>query len=104
MLCVQEIKLKGALAGGHKMLHAGGDGKSNGVGIIVPEGISKDVARVGRWQGKIVVAWMMEKRHLVCIIYVNGPQTGRVETEKWASREELERLVLSTTRILRKLL
>ena len=39
VLCVQEIKWKGdrarELAGGYKMLHAGGDGKSNGVGIIV---------------------------------------------------------------------
>ena len=28
-----------ALAGGYKMLHAGGDGKNNGVGIIVTEKI-----------------------------------------------------------------
>ena len=49
------------LAGGYKMLHAGGDGKSNGVGIIVSEDISKDAVRVdgkGRcgesgWQGKM---------------------------------------------------
>ena len=33
------------------MLHAGGDGRGNGVGIIVNVEISKDVARVERWQG-----------------------------------------------------
>ena len=33
---------------GHNMLHAGGDGRSNGVGIIVNMEISKDVVRVER--------------------------------------------------------
>ena len=36
---------------GCKMLHAGGDARSNGVGIIVDMGISKEVVRVERWQG-----------------------------------------------------
>ena len=43
------------------MLHAGRDGKSNGVGIIVSEKISKAVVRVESWQGRITVAWMMVK-------------------------------------------
>ena len=75
------------------MLHAGGDGKSNGVFIIVSEKISKDVVRVERWQGRIIVAWMMVKKQLVCIMSVYGPQTGRAETEKRAFREELERMM-----------
>ena len=33
------------------MLHAGGDGRSNGVGIMVNVEISKEVVRVERWQG-----------------------------------------------------
>ena len=37
------------------MLHAGGDGKNNGVGIIVSEEISKDAVRVEKWQGRIIV-------------------------------------------------
>ena len=32
--------------GSYKMLHTGGDGKRNGVGIIVSEEITKDVVRV----------------------------------------------------------
>ena len=36
------------------MLYAGGDGKSNDVGIIVNVEISKDVVRVERWQGRII--------------------------------------------------
>ena len=53
------------------MLHARGDGNSNGVGIIVSEEISKDVVRVAKWQERIIVAWMMVKRQLVCITYVS---------------------------------
>ena len=55
MLCVQETKWKGdsvrRLGGGYKLLHTGGDGRSNGVGIIVSEEISKQVVRVERWEG-----------------------------------------------------
>ena len=64
-----------------KDVHAGRDGKSIGVGIIVSEKISKDVAREERWQGRIIAAWMMVKKQIVCIKYVYGPQTGRAETE-----------------------
>ena len=49
--------------------------------------------RVDIWRGRIIVAWMMLKKQLVCIISVYGPQTGRAETEKRAFREELERMV-----------
>ena len=39
VLCVQETKWKGdrarEMADGYKMLNAGGDGRSNGVGIIM---------------------------------------------------------------------
>ena len=68
------------MAEGYKKLHAGGDGRSNGVGIIVNEEISKEVVRVERWQGRIIV---------VCVC---GPQTGRTEAGKEAFREEVERL------------
>ena len=52
VLCVQETKWKGdrapKMAEGYNMLHTGGDGRSNGVGIIVNVEISKDVTRVER--------------------------------------------------------
>ena len=73
MLCIQETKWKGdrerALAGGYKMLHAGGDGKTNGVGIIVSAKISKDVVGVERWQGRIIVA-MGDGEKATCVHYV----------------------------------
>ena len=108
VLCVQETKWKGdrawKMAEGYKMLHAGGDGRSNGrsngVGIIVNgdppvivnADISKEVVRVERWQGRIIAIWMMIRQQMVCVICVYGPQTGRTEAEKKAFREEVERL------------
>ena len=74
------------------MLHAGGDGRSNVVGIIVNVEISKEVVRVERWQGRIIAVWMMIRQQIVCVICVYGPQTGRTEAEKDAFREEVERL------------
>ena len=49
---VRETKWKGdrarKMAEGYKMLHAGGNGRSNGVGIIVNVEISKEVVQVER--------------------------------------------------------
>ena len=74
------------------MLHAGGDGRNNGVGIIVNVEISKEVVRVERWQRRIIAVWMMIRQQMVCVICVYGPQTGRTEAEKEAFRGEVERL------------
>ena len=77
VLCVQETKWKRdrarKMADGYKMLHAGGDGESNGVGIIVNVGISKEVVPVERWQGRIIAVWMMIRQQMVCVISVYGP-------------------------------
>ena len=47
VLCVQETKWRGdrarKMAEGYKMLQAGGDGRSHGVGIILNVMIRKDV-------------------------------------------------------------
>ena len=41
VLCIQETKWKGdkanTMMGGYKLLHAGGDGRSNGVGVATQE-------------------------------------------------------------------
>ena len=96
VLCVQETKWKGdrarTMAEGHNMLHAGGDGRSNGSGIIVNVEISKEVVRVERWHGRIIAVWMMIRQKMVCGICVYGHHTGRTEAEKEAFREEVERL------------
>ena len=89
--CAQETKGKGdrarKMAKGFKMMHAGGDGRINGVGIIVNVEISKEVVRMERWQGRIIAVWMIIRQQMVCAICVYGPQTGRTEAEKEAFRE-----------------
>ena len=93
---VQETKWKGdrarKMAEGYKMLHAGGNGRSNGVGIIVNVEISKEVVQVEIWQGRIIAVWMMIRQQTVCVICVCGPQTVKKDAEKVGFRKEVERL------------
>ena len=74
VLCVQETKWRGdrarMMVGGRKLLHAGGDGRSSGVGIVISEEISKEVVRVERWNGRIIMAWAMIRKQLVCVMSV----------------------------------
>ena len=65
-----EVDRARKMAEGYKMLHAGGDGRSNGVGIIVNVEISKEMVRVERWQGRIIAVWMMMRQQMVCVICV----------------------------------
>ena len=54
VLCVQKTKwkwdLQRRLVGEYKLLHARGCVRSNGMGIIISEEISKQVVRVERWE------------------------------------------------------
>ena len=97
VLCVQETKWKGdrarQMAGGYKMMHAGGDGRSNGVGGIVSEEISRKVVRVERWNRKAIAVLMIVQKQLMCVISVYGPQTGRTEAEKQDFRDEVEKMM-----------
>ena len=66
VLCVKEPQWRGhdrKMAYGYKMLHAGGDGRSNGVNNIVNVEISKEVVRVERWQGRMIAVWMIIRQH-----------------------------------------
>jgi len=49
-------------------LYMGGEGRSNGVGIIMSEKISKQVVRVERWEGRIVMAWEVIQRQMACCV------------------------------------
>ena len=78
------------MTGGRKLLHADGDGRSSGVGIVISEYISKEVVRVERWKGRIIMASAMIGKQLVCVMSVYGPQTGMTEAEKQEFRDALE--------------
>ena len=75
------------------ILQAGGDGRSSGVSIVISEQISKEVVRVDRWKGRIIMAWAMIRIQLVCVMSVYGPHTGRTEAEKQESRDALEMMI-----------
>ena len=49
-------------------MYMGGEGRSNGVGIIMSEKISKQVVRVERWEGRIVMAWVVIQRQMACCV------------------------------------
>ena len=76
--------------GGYKLLHVGGGGRSNGVGIVVSEEISKTVVKVKKWKECIVMTWLIIKKQIMRVMYMYGPQTGRMEAEKEEVRDALE--------------
>ena len=90
VLCIQETKWKGdrarTMMGGYKLLHAGGDGRSNGVGIIVSEEIGNTVVRVERWKGRTVMAWLIIRKQMMCVMSV-------YEAEKEEFMDALERMI-----------
>ena len=96
-LGVQETKWKGdrarKLESGFKMIHAGGDGKTNGVGVILSEELSESVVRVERWAGRIIFVWIIIQKQMFCIGSVYAPQTGRTAMEKKEFRERIESMV-----------
>ena len=63
------------------------------MGIIVSEGKGKEVVRVERWEGRIILMWVLLNNQLVGIMSVYGPQTGRPEADKIAFRDALERMM-----------
>ena len=94
---IQETTWRGdrarMMVGRRKLLNAGGDGRCSGVGIVISEEISKEVVRVERWKGRIIMAWAMISKQLVCVMSVYGPQTGRTEAEKQEFRDALEMMI-----------
>ena len=63
------------------------------MGIIVSEEISKTVVRVERWKVRIVIVWLMIRKHIIRVMSVYGPQTERTEAEKEEFRDALERMM-----------
>ena len=60
---------------------------------MISEEISMEVVRVESWNGRIIMAWAMIRKQLVCVMSVYGPQTGRTEAEKQEFRDALEMMI-----------
>ena len=55
--------------------------EGNRIGLIVTDEISRDVVRVERRQGRFIMAWVIVKQQLVCIM--SAYETNRrVECKK----------------------
>ena len=54
---------------------------------MITEEISKEVVRVERWKGRIIMAWAMIRirKQLVFVMSVYGPQTGRTRQRNRSS-------------------
>ena len=61
------------------------------MGIIVSEENSKTVVRVERWKQRIVMAWLMIRKEMMCVMSVYGHR--RMEAEKEEVIDALERMV-----------
>ena len=46
-----------------------------------------------RWKGRIVMAWLIIRKQMVCIMSVYGPQTGRTEAEQEELWDALKRMM-----------
>ena len=58
------------------------------------EEISKQVVRVERWKGQIVMARLVIQRQTACVMSIHGPQMGKNEVEKKEFRDTLERIAI----------
>ena len=67
--------------------------KSSGVGIVISEEICKEVDRVERWNGLIIMAWATIRKQLVCVMNVYGPHTGWTKAGKQEFRDALEMMI-----------
>ena len=86
IVCVQETKWKSDRArmvgDGFKLIHAGGDGKSDGVGVILDSDLVEKVCRTVRWNGRILMVWLAIGARKLCVMSVYAPQVGRSQREK----------------------
>ena len=97
ILCVQETKWKSDRArmvgDGFKLIHAGGDGKSDGVGVILESDLVEKVCRTERWNGRILMVWLAIGSRKLCVMSVYAPQVGRSQRERKEFREKVEELL-----------
>ena len=57
------------------------------------EDISNTVVIVEIGTGRIVMACILIWKHMICVMYVYGPQKRRMEAEKEEVRDALERMM-----------
>lgn len=91
ILCVQETKWKGAkakeLGGGYKLLYNG-----NGIGIILDEGLKKNVLSVERRSDRVMCIKVDMDGKIGSIMSAYAPQVGCSDVEKETFWEEMKKV------------
>jgi exonuclease III len=97
--CLQETKWKGSKAReigeGYKFYYCGSDGKRNGVGIVLDQGLKKCVTDVKRVSDRIIVVEVLLEDVVLNIVSVYAPQTGCNDVVKEKFWEEFDEVVMS---------
>ena len=81
---------------GCKLFYSGGDGKSNGVGIVVQGELTKRVLEVDRFSDRVMRVRLEVGGHIANIISAYAPQVGcevSVKEELWESLDSVMRKV-----------
>ena len=86
ILCVQEIKWKGAkvreIRNGYKLFYNGSDKRRNGVGVIIDPELKKNVLEVNRKSERLVWLKLKWKKSVINVVSAYVPQMGCKAKEK----------------------
>lgn len=80
---------------GYKFLYSGGDGKRNGVGVVLDKELKKCVTDVKRINDRIIVVKMVWKKLILNIISVYAPQVGCDDLVKGKFWEDFDSILMN---------
>ena len=99
ILCLQETKWKGSKArnigGGCKIFYNGGDGRKNGIGIVLREELAESVLEVNRVSDRLMAMKLEVNGSILNIVSAYAPQVN-YSMEKIDFWEDLDGLIEST--------
>ena len=102
ILWLQETKWKRSKArnigGGCKLFYNGGDGKRNGVGIVVREELVESVLEVKRVSDRLMAMKLEVKRSILNIVSAYAPHVNSGMEEKNGFWEDLDELIESVSK------
>ena len=94
ILCLQETRWKGHKArnigDGCKLFNNGADGRKNGKGIVVREGLAESVLEVKRVSDRLMAMKLKVKKSILNIVSAYAPQVNNSMEEKIDFWEDLD--------------
>ena len=102
ILCLQETKWKGSktrnIGGECKLFYNRGDGKRNGIGIVVRKELAESVLEVIRVSDKLMAMKLEVKRSILNLASAYAPQVNNSMEEKNDFWEDLDGLIESVSK------